>query len=66
MARKKATKPRDVNVGQFGEGGVAFVDRTTRVGGRRAMVTASTPTAKDLRRLAEFCTQAADWMEDGK
>lgn len=63
--REKVKKPRAVNSGfDYAE---AWVDKT-RPRGERRLVTISLESweSSELRALAEFCHQAADWMDDDK
>ena len=63
--REKVKKPKAVNSGfDYAE---AWVD-TTRFCGERRLVTISLESGESscLRVLAEFCKQAADWMDDAK
>ena len=54
-----------VGFGQFGDGCEAWVDKTRLAGERRTVfIHLSSREAPHLRKLAEFCKQAADWMED--
>jgi hypothetical protein len=59
MTIKPKKPPRTLKIGQFGECAEAI-----SAGGKKAVfVTAAKPTAADLRRLAEWCLQAAEWLE---
>lgn len=63
--RAKVKKPKAVKLGfDYAE---AWVDKTRPRGGRR-LVTISLESweSSDLRDFAEFCKQAADWMDDDK
>jgi hypothetical protein len=60
MTIKPKKLPRKLKLGQFGECAEAIVTR----GQKAVLVTAAKPTAADLRRLAEWCLQAAEWLED--
>jgi hypothetical protein len=63
--REKVKKPKAVKLGfDYAE---AWVDKT-RLRGERRLVTISLESGKssDLRAFAEFCKQAADWMDDDK
>jgi hypothetical protein len=63
--REKVKKPKAVKLGfEYAE---AWVDRT-RLRGERRLVTISLDSreSSDLRILAEFCKQAADWLDDEK
>lgn len=63
--REKVKKPKAVGFGQFGDGCEAWVDKTRLAGERRTVfIHLSSREAPHLRKLAEFCKQAADWMED--
>ena len=63
--RQKAKKPRALDFGQdYAE---AYIDRMRPAGERRQVVVwLATASPDELREAAEFCKQAADWMEDEK
>jgi hypothetical protein len=74
MAKKKATliavrekikKPKAVTLGiDFAE---AHVDKTRLRGERRfVFLQMSGNDSEAVRKFAEFCKQAADWMDDDK
>ena len=63
--REKVKKPKAVK--SFLDYAEAWVDKT-RLRGERRLATISLDSGKssDLRVFAEFCKQAADWMDDDK
>lgn len=57
--REKVKKPKAVGWCE------AWVDKTRLAGERRTVfIHLSSREAPHLRKIAEFCKQAADWMED--
>ena len=64
--REKVKKPKAVKLG-LDYATWAWVDKS-RLRGDRRLVTISMDSrdSSDLRILAEFCKQAADWMDDDK
>jgi hypothetical protein len=63
--REKVKKPKNLNFGSYWAD--AWIDGSRLRGNRRSVnISVNGRDAKDLRRLAEFCKQAADWMEDDK
>ena len=63
--REKVKKPKSVDFGlDFAE---AYVDKTMLRGERRCVILQmSGSDSENLRKFAEFCKQAADWMDDDK
>ena len=63
--REKVKKPKTINFGlDFAE---AHVDKTRLRGERRfVFLEMSGNDSENLRKFAEFCRQAADWMDDDK
>jgi hypothetical protein len=66
--REKVKKPRTLKLWGCGDGAEAWVDKTRLAGDRRVVFIDSLTSrdSKELRKIAEFCKQAADWMDDEK
>ena len=66
--REKVKKPKVLRFWPCGDGADAWVDKTRLSGDRRVVFVdhLTTRDPKELRKLAEFCKQAADWMDDEK
>jgi len=63
--REKVKKPKTINFGI--DGAEAYVDKTRLRGERRfVFLEMSGNDSKAVRKIAEFCKQAADWMDDDK
>jgi hypothetical protein len=63
--REKVKKPKAVKLGvDYAE---AWVDKTRLRGERRRVsISLDSRESSDVRILAAFCKQAADWMDDDK